>query len=128
MVRKIDDSGYMVFMTYFDCCKIPLLLQGVELIDSGAVNKSYCDLANDYFDSVLRQYAHYTPEKAWPIRGYGEFFNKVCEDPARFIQPQPELREHLQTLIKRGKKLFLATNSHYEYAEVIMTATFGKDW
>ena len=29
---------------------------------------------------------------------------------------------------KAGKKLFLGTNSHTEYSNVIMTATLGDDW
>ena len=33
--RKMDKSegSYWVLMTYFDCCKIPLICQGIELID-----------------------------------------------------------------------------------------------
>jgi 5' nucleotidase family len=34
----------------------------------------------------------------------------------------------LQTLRDSGKKLFLATNSHTEYADMIMTITLGEDW
>ena len=34
----------------------------------------------------------------------------------------------LTSLRKQGKKLFLGTNSHTEYANVIMTATLGADW
>jgi hypothetical protein len=31
-------------------------------------------------------------------------------------------------LKKAGKKLFLCTNSHIEYGNIIMTATLGDDW
>jgi len=27
-----------------------------------------------------------------------------------------------------GKKLFLGTNSHYEYSQLIMSVTLGEDW
>ena len=41
--RKMDKSedSYWILMTYFDCCKIPLICQGIELIDAGIVNVSY---------------------------------------------------------------------------------------
>lgn len=33
--RRMDQSedSYWILMTYFDCCKIPLICQGIELID-----------------------------------------------------------------------------------------------
>ena len=34
----------------------------------------------------------------------------------------------LETLKKRGVKIFLGTNSHVQYSELIMSTTFGKDW
>ena len=38
------------------------------------------------------------------------------------------MRESLLKLRANGKKLFLATNSHTEYSNLIMTATLGEDW
>ena len=34
----------------------------------------------------------------------------------------------MQKLIEKGKRLFLATNSHLEYADLIMSQTLGDDW
>ena len=52
----------------------------------------------------------------------------MLEDPEAFIIPQPDTRQSLELLRKRGIKTFLATNSHVEYAELIMKTTFGDDW
>lgn len=52
----------------------------------------------------------------------------MVDDPTAFILPQPELRQTLEILRNRGIKTFLATNSHVEYAELIMKTTFGDDW
>lgn len=38
------------------------------------------------------------------------------------------MREVLANLRKSGVKLFLATNSHIEYMELIMSTTLGEDW
>lgn len=38
------------------------------------------------------------------------------------------LRQCLERLSKSGKQIFLATNSHIEYTDLIMTATIGQDW
>jgi hypothetical protein len=34
----------------------------------------------------------------------------------------------LELLVSKGKKLFLATNSHQEFGELIMQTTLGDDW
>ena len=41
---------------------------------------------------------------------------------------QPELREALEKLRKKGKRLFLATNEHIEYAEAILNISLGGNW
>jgi len=38
------------------------------------------------------------------------------------------MRDVLLELREKGKKLFLATNSHSEYTNLIMTVTLGEDW
>jgi len=42
--------------------------------------------------------------------------------------PQPELVPVFKQLRKQGKFIFLATNSHWEYMELIMKTTLGEDW
>ena len=76
----------------------------------------------------MRQYAHFNEEECHPIGQYGSFFPTVIANPSLYIEAQPELKETLLTLKNRGIKLFVGTNSHYEYMCVIMTATFGEDW
>ena len=44
----------MVMMTYFDCCKIPVVCKAIELIDSGVLNVSYLQFAEDLMKSILR--------------------------------------------------------------------------
>lgn len=105
------------------------MLRAVELIEKGKTHgKSYFDIAADLRTMVYKHYVHYNEKEVYPIATYGKYFCEVIKDPARFIQYQPELRTSLAALRKAGKKVFLGTNSHTEYANVIMTATLGDDW
>lgn len=76
----------------------------------------------------MRQYLHYTADEVYRIGNYGIYFPTVVADPTRFIEPQPDLRATLETLQKQGVRLFVASNSHKEYMDLIMDTTFGKGW
>lgn len=115
-------------MTYFDCCKVPLIMRAIDLIDQGTVPQTYHEFSQDFMVSILRLYAHYNSEEVFSIREFGTFFPEVLRDTGRYIFAQPELRRSLERLKNEGKVLFLATNSHVEYMEVIMEASLGEDW
>jgi hypothetical protein len=55
-VRSMEKSedAYWVLLTYFDCCKIPLICQGIDLIDAGIAKVSYFQFSLDFLSSVLR--------------------------------------------------------------------------
>jgi len=114
--------------TFFEHVKVPQVLMGVELIDKGLVNKTYIDLCNDIKKVVLSMYYHITPERVLPAKTFGTYFPPLFENPNKFIIPQPELIPVLKKLKDQGKFLFIATNSHYEYTELIMEATLGPKW
>ena len=78
--------------------------------------------------AVLRQYAHYTADEVHRIGNYGLYFPTVAANPTLYFEPQPDLRKTLEEIRSHGVKLFLATNSHKEYMDLIMETTFGKDW
>ena len=63
-----------------------------------------------------------------PIASFGGFFPDIIENPHACIVYQPELRAKLEEIRERGTKLFLGTNSHFEYMHVIMKATLGEGW
>lgn len=121
-------GAYWVFMTYFDTPKVAVVLRAIDLIDRGIVKKSYFDVATDIRTMIYKNYVHYNEKEVFPIASFGKYFVEILNNPAKYIQYQPELRESLTKLRKAGKKLFLGTNSHIEYSECIMTATLGDDW
>lgn len=42
------------------------------------------------------------------------------KDPARFFKPKPYLKEYLRALRKGGKKIFILTNSRFDYVDAGM--------
>ena len=99
------------------------------MIKQGKVDKTYEQLCQDMRQTVWRQYLHFSKDfDILPAKDYGTFFPEVFANPTRFIQPQPDLREVLLALRKQGKCVFLGTNSHWEYMELIMSTTLGSDW
>ena len=126
---KEDEGAFWSMLTYFDSVKVPVIAHGIDLMESGVITgKSNLDFANDIYACVLRQYAHYNQENVYKIGQYGQYFPAVCEDPLKYIQYQPELRDSLQELKDRGVRLFLATNSHTESMDLIMETTLGENW
>ena len=116
-------------MTYFDSIKVPVIAHGIDLMEQGVITgKTNLQFAKDIITSVIRQYAHFTEEEVHPIGQYGDFFPTVVANPSVYIESQPELKQTLLMLKNQGKKLFVGTNSHFEYMHVIMKATFGDDW
>lgn len=124
-----NKGAYWVFLTFFDTPKVAVVLKAVELIDKGLVpGKTYFDIAVDMRTMVYKHYVHYNEHQVFPIASFGSYFCEVVKNPSKYIQYQPELRTTLKKLRDAGKKLFLGTNSHTEYSNVIMTATLGDDW
>lgn len=127
-INNSEGPNFWTLATYFDSCKAPQILMGVEMINAGKIDKTYQDLATDILKTVDRQFFHWTADKMLPAKTYGTYFPALFKNPEKYIQPQPELREVLRKLRAQKKFLFLCTNSHYEYAELIMSFTLGKDW
>ena len=116
-------------MTYFDSVKLVAVAQCIDFQQRGLLgSRSNLDLANDLNSCILSQYAHYTADEVHRIGNYGIYFPTVLAEPTRYIEPQPDLRMILERLRSLGVKLFVASNSHKEYMDLIMETTFGKGW
>ena len=83
--------------------------------------KSYYDLAMDLRSMVYSNYVHFNDKEVKKIANYGRYFPDVVANTSKYIQYQPQLRTTLTRLREAGKRLFLATNSHTEYTELIMS-------
>ena len=73
-------------MTYFDCCKVPLIAHGMDLLEQGVIqNKTDFEFAKDIYQSVLCQYAHFDAQTCHKIAEYGDFFPTLLADPSVYI-------------------------------------------
>ena len=52
----------------------------------------------------------------------------MVKEPTKYIQKREDFRQILVKLRELGKKIFIATNSHAEYTNLIMTHSIGEDW
>lgn len=124
-----DPPYFHTLSTYFDTCKVPGILMAVKMIDEGKVDKKYTDLSNDIRMGIWRHYLHFEKSgKVLPAHNYGLYFPEVWKNPTKYIIPQPEMRDVLKKMAEQNKFIFLATNSHWEYMELIMSTTLGEDW
>ena len=58
----------------------------------------------------------------------GRFFPTLVKEPSKYIHKQPLLRKTLRALKKHKKYLFIASNHHHSYIELLMKMTLGQDW
>lgn len=77
---------------------------------------------------VIRNYVHYDEENVYKIADYGYYFPEIVNHPEKYIQKRDDFKSMLIKLRDMGKKTFLATNSHAEYMNLIMTHSIGDDW
>ena len=62
------------------------------------------------------------------VQGFGYFFRDLLKDLDKIVPKQQKNKEILQALRKKGKILFLASNSVDEYVSILMEHSFGPDW
>ena len=124
-----ERGAHWTLMTYFEGSTAPLIAHGIDLMEQGLLTgKTNLQFAQDVIQARKRQFSHYTPEEVFALDSYGEFFPAVKRDPHALLHEQPELREVLETLREKNVRLFLGTNSHLEFMNLIMSSSLGKDW
>ena len=73
------------FATYFDSCKIVQIAQGVHLIESGLLKKTYLELFRDIWTLIQKHYLHFNKDEVFPAKTYGSYFPKLFADPTKYI-------------------------------------------
>lgn len=125
--RNIE-KGHAGFHTFFDCPVISTLTKILELKRTGQISKTAEEIFEDTKTCIIKNYIHYNAEKSFKISDYGYFFPEIMKEPAKYIQKREDFKEMLIKLREMGKLTFLASNSHAEYMEFIMTHSIGEDW
>lgn len=119
---------YLSFHTYFDSAILVLVAKILDLIRRGLLVKTVEDIWNDICCCIIQNYVHYDDHKVYDIKEFGHYFPVISRNPELFIEKRDDYRQMLLKLWEKGKKLFLATNSHMDYADLILTHSIGEDW
>ena len=112
---------YLAFHSYFDCPIILMLQKILDLHRRGLVTKTATQIYEDVIKCILKNYVNYDDTKCYDLKEFGHYFPIIAENPEMYIEKRDDYRDMLQNLRNKGKRLFLATNSHVDYAEFIMT-------
>jgi HAD superfamily 5'-nucleotidase-like hydrolase len=62
------------------------------------------------------------------VHTQGLLKGRVARDLARFVTPAGNAAARLRLWAESGKQLFVVTNSHRDYAELVLDAVIGCDW
>jgi hypothetical protein len=89
-------------------------------------NKTYSEFAYDLFEVHNRQLLNHSVDGIKPLNEFGKLYPKLLKTPEKYIKLQPELTIVLKKIRSHGVKLFVVTDSHIEYLELIFSMTFGK--
>ena len=115
--HEFDEPEYAMIDTLFSLAEAHLFMQLVELYDTAPhtlpPNKTYADLYRDVRGAV--DLCHRD----------GSIKREVARNPAKYIYADPGLVPVLDMLRQSGKKMFLATNSLWDYTTVVMNWLIG---
>ena len=123
-------EDFHTYPGYFETNNMILYAKAIQLKEKGKLSYSHMQIHNQIDSHFCGKWWHidWEARTSVPISEFSNYMPYIVKDPAKYIYFQPELRELLQTLRAKGKGLFLATNSHYPYANLIMSQTLGEDW
>lgn len=104
--------------TEFLLVDVCLFCQLVDIKDRtpDAVQQSYAKIYNDVRRAVDLCHCD------------GEIKDPVALDPGRYIRRSPQLARMLAQFRLGGRKVFLLTNSLYDYTEVVCKFLLGDNW
>jgi len=123
-------NDYTCCLTFFECYVPALLAHMIEYKKKThhleEVNAK--EIMNDALYAVKANYAHYNDQTYHSVKEYGKFFPETINKIADVIYKQDKMLQTLKHLKEKGKILFLASNSHYEYVNILMEHAFGAEW
>jgi HAD superfamily 5'-nucleotidase-like hydrolase len=126
-------ENYHLVFGNFEYHVIPLFLICVNLYDSGILKDeriiNYKVIFDDIMESLFFNYNLYDT-KANTIKRLcdtGYFFPEFLKNPQLYLHPY-SAKELLIHLRSKGKGIFFATNSFFEFADLIMKHTIGEDY
>ena len=129
-IEEDSTKRFLCIFTYFDHSVSYLIANLVEMIDqkklydeSSMNEKDFSDKYSfflkdlrDGFDYLFKDFNR------------GNYFLTIKQNPGKFIYERDDVREWLEKLRQNNQRLFLATNSQFDYTELLCNYAFGHDW
>ena len=128
---EFDEPHYGVVDTLFSLAEAYLFMQLVELVDRDprALRHANPEAAAAGRDAPGGYSALYRDVRAAVDLCHrdGSLKREVAADPARYIHADPHLVPMLRMLKRSGRRVFLATNSLWDYTNVVMNYLVGDE-
>ena len=109
------EPSFALIDTLFSLAEAYLFAQLVDLKDQGSIEKPYSEIYKDVRAAIDL------------VHSDGSLKKEVARNPDKYILRDPNLVPTLRALSDSGRKLFIATNSYWEYTNVVMNYLFGND-
>ena len=108
--QRFKANNYLSIDTFFALSEVQLFIEIVDYMDKNPnkIKKSYEEVYAD-----LRKFIDVSHQD-------GTIKNEVLSSPEKYIKKDKYLARTLVRLLDAGKKLFLLTNSNYQYTKGIM--------
>jgi HAD superfamily 5'-nucleotidase-like hydrolase len=120
-------ANYLYVASFFEFHAIPIYLFCVQMKDEGMILHSYADIKKDLTDSFEFNFCLHEGEILKKIETSGYFFPEICKNPKKYLHPYSG-KELLKYLRSKHKRIFICSNSYYEYADMILKNSFGEDY
>jgi FMN phosphatase YigB (HAD superfamily) len=90
--------------------------------------KSPREVWDDVNNSLDGNYNHIKESKCLPIKEVPYFYPEMVSNPDKYIYDRAGLAKTLTSLKSRGFFLFIVTNAHYEFANLVLRCSLGEKW
>lgn len=116
-VLTYEEPDFALIDTLFTLADAYLFSQLIELQETkrGSITKTPHEIYHDVRASIDLSHRD------------GSIKKKVAEDPGRYITRDPKLKDALTRLRESGRKVFMVTNSLWDYTHVVMNYILGND-
>ena len=117
---------------FYGSAVVPLLARIVDLKAKGDLflaDKSFHQIILDLFDAFEFNYAVDDINKFEKHEYSGYFFPKFLSQPRHYVNKcSPEILCALRKLKEKGVLVFLASNSYFQVAEILLKESIGENW
>jgi HAD superfamily 5'-nucleotidase-like hydrolase len=129
-IEEDTSKRFFCIFTYFEHSVSYLIANIVDLIDKENLYEKSSNNSIDLEKKYNFFLTHLSNGFDYLFNDFnrGNYFSSIRENPNKFVYKRLDVRQWLEKLKQSNKKLFLATNSRFDYTDLLTTYAFGDDW